>query len=87
MKNLPIKSPKVPTLKKALRRFHQSQRNKNSKPLAAKLLVEASLKEENEKKEGTVGRVTFFNQLALKREPDQIRDQFKPCVSKLITGM
>jgi len=86
VKNLPIKSPKVPTLKKALRRFHQSQRNKNSKPLAAKLMVEASLKEENEK-EGTVGRVTFFIQLALKREPDQIRDQFKPCVSKLITGM
>ena len=50
-------------------------------------MVEASLKEENKKKEGTVGRVTFFNQLALKREPDQIRDQFKPCVSKLITGM
>lgn len=86
MKNLPIKSPKVPTLKKALRRFHQSQRNKNSKPLAAKLMVEASLKEENEK-EGTVGLVTFFIQLALKREPDQIKDQFKPCVSKLITGM
>ena len=59
MRNLPIKSPKVPTLKKALRRFHQSQRGRNSKPLAAKLTAEASLKEENKNIEGTVGHVTF----------------------------
>lgn len=59
MRNLPIKSPKIPTLKKALRRFHQSQRGRNSKSLAAKLLEETSLKEEDENKEGTVGHVTF----------------------------
>ena len=69
MRNLPIKSPKVPTLKKALRRFHQSQKGKYSKPLAAKLTAEASLKEENENIEGTVGHVTFSikkNKLAWK---------------------
>ena len=69
MRNLPIKSPKVPTLKKALRRFHQSQRGRNSKPLAAKLTAETSLKEEDENKEGKVGHVTFsieIGKLALK---------------------
>ena len=57
MRNLPIKSPKVPTLKKALRRFHQSQRGRNSKPLAAKLA--ASLKEDDKNIEGRVGHVNF----------------------------
>jgi len=61
VKNLPIKSPKVPTLKKALKRFHQSQRGKNSKPLMTKLLAEASLKEDAENKEGKVGHfITVF---------------------------
>jgi len=59
VRNLPIKSPKVPTLKKALRRFHQSQRGRNSKPLAAKVIAEASLKEENPNIEGKVGHLTF----------------------------
>lgn len=50
VKNLPIKSPKVPTLKKALQRFHQT-RGKNSKTLVTKL-VDASLKDDTEPKEG-----------------------------------
>ncbi|KAL9968125.1 hypothetical protein ACROYT_G026458 [Oculina patagonica] len=54
VKNLPIKSPKVPTLKKALKRFHQTQRGKNSKTLATKLMAEASLKEDIENKEEIV---------------------------------
>ena len=54
VRNLPIKSPKVPTLKKALKRFHQTQRGKSSKPLAAKLLEEASLKEDSGNKEGKI---------------------------------
>ena len=50
VKNLPIKSPKVPTLKKALQRFHQT-REKNSKTLVTKL-VDAALKDGTEPKEG-----------------------------------
>ena len=50
VKNLPIKSPKVPTLKKALQRFHQT-RGKNSKTFVTKL-VDASLKDDTEPKEG-----------------------------------
>lgn len=52
VKNLPIKSPKVPTLKTALRRFHQIQRGRNSKSTVAKLTAEVVQKEENENKEG-----------------------------------
>ena len=50
MKNLPIKSPKVPTLKKALQRFHQT-REKNSKTLVTKL-VDSALKDGTDPKEG-----------------------------------
>lgn len=57
VKNLPIKSPKVPTLKKALKRFHQTQKGKSSKPLATKLLEEASLKEDTGNKEGKLCHV------------------------------
>ncbi|KAJ7390049.1 DNA-binding protein rif1 [Desmophyllum pertusum] len=55
VRNLPIKSPKVATLKKALRRFHQSQRGRNSKPLATKLTIpEPSLKEDSDNKQEIV---------------------------------
>ena len=57
VKNLPIKSPKVPTLKKALKRFHQTQKGKSSKPLATKVLEEASLKEDTGNKEGKISHV------------------------------
>ncbi|XP_022791524.1 telomere-associated protein RIF1-like isoform X3 [Stylophora pistillata] len=51
VRNLPIKSPKVPTLKKALRRFHQSQKGRNSKSIMTKLTPEATHKEDSENKE------------------------------------
>ena len=47
MRNLSNKSHKVPNLKKALKRFHQSQGGRNPKPLSAKLTAEALLREEN----------------------------------------
>ena len=51
--NLPIKSPKVLTLKKALRRFQETHRGKNAKPLRNACLKDA-FREEDEYKEGKV---------------------------------
>lgn len=48
--NLPIKSPKVLTLKKALRRFQQTHRGKNAKPLRNACLKDA-FREEDEYKD------------------------------------
>jgi len=48
--NLPIKSPKVLTLKKALRRFQETHRGKNAKPLRSACLKDA-FREEDEYKE------------------------------------